>query len=329
MKDRVIHRLARALRRSYWPPTKAALKHWLDMNGIRGDTAPPSRGRSAIPDWMRSARWRSSAHPCGRAMELCCSLHHPTTAIVRGAWSQSPAPEMTTSAPWRMTLPCQCGMNLERKDSGCHFRGMPASRSPSIYEYSAEGLLYVMRFCNAILQRNIGRNLTRPVGRQSRPFALIPPGYQRRNDHGPGALRRVGQMEWHPSASWFRKVGFIVTDRRALPRRWWRSIITDLATRWSARIQGISPELPQLDPCGYGHSRAINGRSARAFTHSGPQIWAALHAEDTLCRRRWRTSMWDRCALLIWWIGARMSRWAALLRFLSAGGADGPLPENR
>jgi len=98
-------------------------------------------------------------------------------------------------------------------DAAKFFRGDAAFALPELYELlEAQGYRYAIRLkANAVLERQIGPLLTRPVGRPpNRPrrfYHSFP--YQAQSWDRP--RRVVAKVEWHPGEL-FPRVGFIVTN---------------------------------------------------------------------------------------------------------------------
>lgn len=95
------------------------------------------------------------------------------------------------------------------------FRGDAAFACPELYSFlEEEGYLYAIRLpANAVLQREIGHLLTRPVGRPPREPITWYDSFLYQAASWEKARRVVAKVEWH-CGELFPRVGFIVTNLR-------------------------------------------------------------------------------------------------------------------
>ena len=95
------------------------------------------------------------------------------------------------------------------------FRGDAAFACPERYSFlEEEGYLYAIRLpANAVLQREIGHLLTRPVGRPPREPITWYDSFLYQAASWEKARRVVAKVEWH-CGELFPRVGFIVTNLR-------------------------------------------------------------------------------------------------------------------
>ena len=93
------------------------------------------------------------------------------------------------------------------------FRGDAAFANPALYRLlEEEGYRYVIRLkANAVLEREIERLLTRPVGRPSHKPKVFYHSFQYQAKSWQRARRVVAKVEWH-AGELFPRVGFIVTN---------------------------------------------------------------------------------------------------------------------
>jgi hypothetical protein len=93
------------------------------------------------------------------------------------------------------------------------FRGDAAFANPALYRVlEEEDYSYVIRLkANAILEREIGHLLTRPVGRPSHRPKIFYHSFQYRAKSWKRSRRVVAKIEWH-AGELFPRVGFIVTN---------------------------------------------------------------------------------------------------------------------
>jgi hypothetical protein len=93
------------------------------------------------------------------------------------------------------------------------FRGDAAFAIPELYDFlEAEQFSYVIRLkSNAVLEREIGHLLTRPVGRPSHKPKVFYHSFQYQAKSWQRARRVVAKVEWH-AGELFPRVGFIVTN---------------------------------------------------------------------------------------------------------------------
>jgi len=93
------------------------------------------------------------------------------------------------------------------------FRGDAAFANPALYRLlEEEGYRYVIRLkANAVLEREIERLLTRPVGRPSHKPKVFYHSFQYQAKSWQQSRRVVAKVEWH-AGELFPRVGFIVTN---------------------------------------------------------------------------------------------------------------------
>jgi len=93
------------------------------------------------------------------------------------------------------------------------FRGDAAFANPALYRLlEEEGYRYVIRLkANAVLEREIEHQLTRPVGRPSYKPKVFYHSFQYQAKSWRRARRVVAKIEWH-AGELFPRVGFIVTN---------------------------------------------------------------------------------------------------------------------
>ena len=100
-------------------------------------------------------------------------------------------------------------------------RGDAAFALPDVYEYlEAEGFRYAIRLpANQVLQNRIAHLLTRPVGRPPHYVRRFYASFRYQAQSWSRPRRVVAKVEWHPGEL-YPRVGFIVTNSIARPRRW-------------------------------------------------------------------------------------------------------------
>ena len=93
------------------------------------------------------------------------------------------------------------------------FRGDAAYANPALYRLlEKEGYQYTIRIkSNAVLEREIGPLLTRPVGRPSHKPKIFYHSFKYQAKSWQRARRVVAKIEWH-AGELFPRVGFIVTN---------------------------------------------------------------------------------------------------------------------
>ena len=93
------------------------------------------------------------------------------------------------------------------------FRGDAAYANPALYRLlEKEGYQYTIRIkSNAVLEREIGHLLTRPVGRPSHKPKVFYHSFQYQAKSWKQSRRVVAKVEWH-QGQLFPRVGFIVTN---------------------------------------------------------------------------------------------------------------------
>ncbi len=94
-----------------------------------------------------------------------------------------------------------------------YFRADAAFAKPEIYEFlEAEGYAYAIRLpTNAVLQEQIARLLTRPVGRPPNYVQVFHASFSYQAASWNKPRRVVAKVEWHPGEL-YPRVGFIVTN---------------------------------------------------------------------------------------------------------------------
>ncbi|KKK86120.1 hypothetical protein LCGC14_2766430, partial [marine sediment metagenome] len=99
------------------------------------------------------------------------------------------------------------------------FRGDAAFADPVLYgELEEAGYRYVIRLkANAVLEREIERLLTRPVGRPSHKPKVFYHSFQYQAKSWKRSRRVVAKVEWH-QGELFPRVGFIVTNLNKRPK---------------------------------------------------------------------------------------------------------------
>jgi hypothetical protein len=100
------------------------------------------------------------------------------------------------------------GLNIPK-----FFRGDAAFAIPGLYQLlEQEGYGYTIRIkSNAVLEREIGHLLTRPVGRPSHKPKVFYHSFQYQAKSWQRSRRVVAKVEWH-AGELFPRVGFIVTN---------------------------------------------------------------------------------------------------------------------
>ena len=93
------------------------------------------------------------------------------------------------------------------------FRGDAAFANPALYRLlEKEGYQYAIRIkSNAVLEREIGHLLRRPVGRPSHKPKIVYYSFQYQANSWQRSRRVVAKIEWH-AGELFPRVGFIVTN---------------------------------------------------------------------------------------------------------------------
>ncbi|MFP6772014.1 MAG: IS1380 family transposase, partial [Alphaproteobacteria bacterium] len=94
-----------------------------------------------------------------------------------------------------------------------YFRGDAAFAAPDIYEFlESVGFFYTVRLPkNQIIQENIARLLTRPVGRPPNHVRRYYASFSYQAESWNNKRRVVAKVEWH-SGELYPRVGFIVTN---------------------------------------------------------------------------------------------------------------------
>src|SRR5918994_3497727 len=101
-----------------------------------------------------------------------------------------------------------------------HLRADAAFAKPELYELlELEGIRYAIRLpANQVLQRRIGRLLTRPVGRPPKKPIVTYASFHYEAKAWTKARRVVAKVEWH-QGELYPRVGFIVTNLSRPNRR--------------------------------------------------------------------------------------------------------------
>jgi len=101
-----------------------------------------------------------------------------------------------------------------------YLRADAAFASPEVYQYlEQEGFLYAIRLPdNAVLHREIEHLLTRPVGRPPKQPIIYYHDFLYQAGSWERVRRVVAKVEWH-QGELFPRVGFVVTNMRAKPKR--------------------------------------------------------------------------------------------------------------
>jgi hypothetical protein len=139
---------------------------------------------------------------------------------------------------------------------------------PEVYSFlEPEGFGYAIRLpANAVLQRNIGHLLKRPVGRPPHEVRRYCASFSYRAASWDRPRRVAAKVEWHPGEL-YPRVGFIVTNLARLPSG------SSPSTTSAARRSSVGVDGPHGIDCARMRSLQISDDGDHPWNRLAELVW--------------------------------------------------------